>query len=738
MKLLRKTDYFILVGVLLFCAISLSLYQRWDSTDFSSTNPANEIGFIQNSRNDVRLKNKSEISWRSGKAESKVHRFDTIYTGENSTSNVILKSGFEMQTDPKSLVYLDENLDALVLELSYGSLSMTARARKSIVIVMGRNEYKLLPENAKFRLGPGADGKPEIQVTAGSLKVFAPGKDEPRLITANQSYQLDRFHQSPWSSPSQLTFPADGATIAISPSMTFTWQSSCEACTSQVEVYSDSNLTQNIAKATSRENSAAIQLPDSDGVYFWRVRQIDPTGEIFTSQVVRFTGLKLETLQITEPQPEQVYRDFMKTESDLPSTIQIRWNSAPHYDYYQLQIASNSDFSRIMLDQASLSPEFTTEALPKGHYYTRVRGVMKETQLTGPWNAGVHFQKRYHFPEVAPPTLLTLDSSFWTTDPPVLRWNLVPEANGYYVEIASDPQFQNIIANGTTAEPSWTWNNAKAGRFFVRVSSLNLGDNRGPFSEMTNLAVNAPAPEKVKQSLETILAQNKNDAEEEPAPQKPTSEPGNWYASMGLGYTSSNTDFTVLQAPSLLAEFGVDKTHWSFAIAYQSIKGKEKVGGDPMEWKTLKVDYSYAIDPDSVSGSVLYLKVNVQDHTFPILTPATPSATDVNTYKILAVGLGLKLEKKYEDWILSAQGTYQIPISVSSQVQDFKLSKQTYFDAEIKAMKALSERLFIGAALNSRLFQHEYEFFDTVNSVTDSGAQQMMFNDLSFQMRWNF
>ena len=144
------------------------------------------------------------------------------------------------------------------------------------------------------------------------------------------------------------------------------------------------------------------------------------------------------------------------------------------------------------------------------------------------------------------------------------------------------------------------------------------------------------------------------------------------------------------------------------------------------------------VDPDSVSGSVLYLKVNVQDHTFPILTPATPSATDVNTYKILAVGLGLKLEKKYEDWILSAQGTYQIPISVSSQVQDFKLSKQTYFDAEIKAMKALSERLFIGAALNSRLFQHEYEFFDTVNSVTDSGAQQMMFNDLSFQMRWNF
>lgn len=756
MKLLRKTDYIILVGVLLFCAISLSLYQRWDSMDFSSTGSLEEIGVIQLSKNDIRVKNKTQISWRNGKTSDKLYRFDAVYSGDNSSSELVLKSGISLHTDPKSLIYLDELADSLRLDLSYGSFAVTANSQKPIILVTGQGEYRLMPNQAKFRVGPGKDGKPEIQVLSGSLKVFAPGKETPREVLPNQNYVIDKAHASPWTSVSQLEAPADGAVIQNQGTpTTFRWQSTCEGCTSTVEVFSDAALTQNVAQVTTRENETPVVLPNASGVFFWKVRQVDPTGETFQSQVARFTSVKLDPVQVIAPTPEFIYRDQMRTASDLPSNIQIRWSPGDQFDYYQLQVSSDSSFSRLLLDQASLGGEYQTEALPEGNYYLRIRGVDKDYQMAGPWSATTHFEKRYQYPSLPAPNLLTLNQVFFTSDPPRIQWTLVPEANGYYLEVSADPDFKTIAASATTSDTSWTWKDALPGKFYARVSTLNFGNRRGVFSDMTNLAVNAPETDKTKADLKTILAQTTPAPEaENEDPAKQTQEKSGLHFTLGAGLTYltmnqnidtfGSTNFSSLQAPSLLAEFGIDKANWSFTIAYQTVKGQVPssqstlVGKKDFSWNTLKVNYSYVIDPDSIAGSVLYLKVNIQDHSIPILSPASASTVALSEYKMQAVGLGLELQKDYGNWTLGADLNYQLPMAFSSRLPEFKLQNQFSFDGHLKAMKRISESMSAGVYWGGQSYQHIFHYYDSVNAQTASGTNNLFFSDLSAQLKWDF
>lgn len=724
--------------------------------DFSSTGNLEEIGVIQISKNDVRVKNKTQISWRNGKTSDKLYRFDTVYSGDNSSSELVLKSGISLHTDPKSLIYLDELADSLRLDLSYGSFSVTANSQKPIVLVTGQGEFRLLPNQAKFRVGPGKDGKPEIQVLSGSLKVFAPGKDIPREVLPNQNYVIDKSHASPWTSVSQLELPADGAIIQAQTTPTnFRWQSTCEGCTSTVEVFADAGLTQPVAQATTRDNETPVLLPNTSGVFFWKVRQVDPTGETFQSQVARFTSVKLDPVQILAPSENFIYRDQMRTASDLPSNIQIRWSPDDQYDYYQLQVSSDPSFSRLLLDQASLGTEYQTEALPEGSYYLRIRGVDKDDQMAGPWSAVTHFEKRYQYPSLPAPNLLTLNQVFFSSDPPRIQWTLVPEAVGYYLEVSPDPDFKTIAASATTSDTSWTWKDALPGKFYVRISSLNFGNRRGVFSEITNLAVNAPATDKTKADLKTILAQTSQTTETDSAEQtQSTTQKSGLHFTLGAGLTYltmnqnldtfGSTNFSSLQAPSLLAEFGIDKANWSFLISYQTVKGQipssqtTLVGKKDFAWSTLKVDYSYVIDADSVSGSVLYLKVNIQDHSIPILSPSSASTVALSEYKMQAVGLGLQLSKAYGDWTLGADLNYQLPVAFSSKLPEFKAQNQFSFDGHLKAMKRISDSMSAGVYWSGQSYQHIFHYYDTVNAQTASGTTNLFFSDLSAQLKWDF
>lgn len=77
-----------------------------------------------------------------------------------------------------------------------------------------------------------------------------------------------------------------------------------------------------------------------------------------------------------------------------------------------------------------------------------------------------------------PVALLTSAPSTWTA-----RWQPVPGAAWYLVELASDPAFQRVIARELVAAPSFTSTKTQ-GDTFVRVRAVAGGDAPGPWSEV--------------------------------------------------------------------------------------------------------------------------------------------------------------------------------------------------------------------------------------------------------------
>ncbi len=247
-----------------------------------------------------------------------------------------------------------------------------------------------------------------------------------------------------------LLMPENNKTqVELSP--TLQWGEVTGASTYQVQVAKDDQFTDMVVD--TQVTSATFQMDslNYDTPYYWRVRAINYTGNGLWSETWSFRT-KL-------PLPDQVMlvapadMDTIQTDS-----VQFMWQaSQPQVDGYQVQVATQSDFSTLVVDTTVMDTMLLVRNLTdKQTYFWRVRA--HNISGWGEYSDTWQFSVEIHLPM---PSMVQLASpqngAILNADSVQLSWHPAqPEILHYLVEVATDSNFANlIVADSTVTDTSF-------------------------------------------------------------------------------------------------------------------------------------------------------------------------------------------------------------------------------------------------------------------------------------------
>ena len=340
-------------------------------------------------------------------------------------------------------------------------------------------------------LGSGKDDFFTRNTRATLLKTIPNGTYYWRVRATNaaggiSNWTEPRSFRKLWNFQPALQNPSSGDSLTFPTSpVVLTWSGVPGAAHYLVSAASDPSLGSLVLKYGNQDDpkgppnvaatSAAITSSLAPGSYYWSVTPVDAEGNRGVSTPVASfnwlwpsaTATQLEDLN---PAPEAYDPRFS-------------WNPIPGAARYEVEVNSSSDFtpgSKVCCDGATIATSISpTEVLKDNVFYWRVRALDPDGNA-GVWNYGGSFTKT--FDKVAPAGPVTGTSiknvrmrdnlvdpgtdvdtgtAGYQTRVPVVRWDPVPGAASYEVEVV--PWTGAICDWGIpnpyikkTAVPQWT------------------------------------------------------------------------------------------------------------------------------------------------------------------------------------------------------------------------------------------------------------------------------------------
>ncbi|MBK0403045.1 T9SS type A sorting domain-containing protein [Adhaeribacter sp. BT258] len=288
-----------------------------------------------------------------------------------------------------------------------------------------------------------------------------------------------------------LSSPSNGATgVAFSP--TLSWNAVTYAETYQMQLSATSDFLSPVADVSNLTtlNTMVSALAYSTQ-YFWRVRASNTSGAGSWSAVRSFT---------TVPPPPVPGVPSLSSPSSGATSIAIArnfsWNASSNAYYYQLQLATTSDFQALFKDTSNI----TTLSVPisgmaySTKYYWRVRAI--NTTGASNWSSVRSFTT-VPVPIPAAPTLnLPATAATGIALPAALSWNAVLNAATYRVQVATSSGFGTIVSDVSNIT---TLNSAVSGlnystQYFWRVRAVNSSGSSSWSSSRSFTTMPIPMP----------------------------------------------------------------------------------------------------------------------------------------------------------------------------------------------------------------------------------------------------
>jgi hypothetical protein len=285
-----------------------------------------------------------------------------------------------------------------------------------------------------------------------------------------------------WTAAATLQAPTSGIGLSYPASpLKLTWSPVPGAAHYLVSIASDPLLGSLVGEGSGRGEpveTAATTFTRATalapGTYYWGVTPVDAQGNKGTpSPVASFTWIWPSTTATR-------VNDLVEAPEVMEP--QFSWDPVPGAARYEVEVSSSQDFaagSRVCCSPATIATSLTPTVLFKDNvYYWRIRAIDADGNA-GLWNHGPSFTKTFaKAPPVPAPVVKSLrmhhddlqpGTPGYQTEVPILRWDAVPGASSYHVEVAlftgacnwSDDKW-----SVTTASTAWTplgtgWNSVK-------------------------------------------------------------------------------------------------------------------------------------------------------------------------------------------------------------------------------------------------------------------------------------
>lgn len=216
------------------------------------------------------------------------------------------------------------------------------------------------------------------------------------------------------------------------------------------------------------EPGAEIRIADlADAQWHLRARRIDNQG------VEGFDATRAFTLK-ARPQPP-VYRSPRADSKQQVGDVEFAWVMNADAPLVQIQVAEDEAFTKIVAERDEVSDtsiHFTLKTA--GTYYWRVSSV-RPSGDHGPFGDPQRFELRPPAPmPAAAPSADGKGLSF--------EWSGRPQ-DKQHVELASDPEFKQIVAKADLTAPVWSVASPGPGRYYFRYRSIEPDGYVTPFSD---------------------------------------------------------------------------------------------------------------------------------------------------------------------------------------------------------------------------------------------------------------
>ncbi len=231
------------------------------------------------------------------------------------------------------------------------------------------------------------------------------------------------------------------------------------------QVARDAEAQNIVAEVHSQGDRLKIDgLPDGD--YFLRVSAVDNLG---LEGLPRIAPFKLKA----RPVPPFSSQPKAKLRADH---VDFTWIDAPDAKFYHLQVAKDSAFHDVLIDQPQVSGvQFAGSALAPGKYYWRTASVAEHDGKLdhGPFGDAQAFELLE--PQKLAPIVDQGGKEFsfnWPSEP----------GQKFLVQIGRDPAFKSLLLEQQTEQAEVRMPRPPAGTYYVRVQATDSDGYVGAFS----------------------------------------------------------------------------------------------------------------------------------------------------------------------------------------------------------------------------------------------------------------
>ncbi len=522
--------------ILILCCLAILLcgYMLTDIQFFFGSNTKSDeisIGDISFVKSDVRHKSKNDYFWKDINLKSKISKGDSIFTGNNSSSEVTLKDGKLLKISQNSLVHFSTNKDQLLVDLAFGNISSSGLDKTMVITDCGQ-KYTIDANKANFEMSKTDKcGSFNIQVKTGAVKVNSKKvtKSIPKVKKISISDTFESVELT--KVPKLQLLPAPSAIDVVAPivevpvavvippppvktelaapqilqknrkvilsndtKIKFSWNSVPDAKKYNLEISSNANFTDsNIIETTD----SFYDLKNAQaGIYFLRLQATAP--EFLNSPYSNIKIIKTELPPIVVDQLKIEDKYNARSPADVGSLkkFPVKWNPIPSASKYKVEVSDKTDLSNSIKKEV-FSPEAFLEVPQTGNFYYRISALNKSgrqissmpsigeivykkiNQISGPLISATSKKISYYFQK-------EYGQFVW------LRWNPTQATSKYRLEISKDLEFKKINFAFATADTKYLIKSKiPEGEYFWRVRSENIESSQLPsgWSEIATLKI---------------------------------------------------------------------------------------------------------------------------------------------------------------------------------------------------------------------------------------------------------
>ncbi len=231
--------------------------------------------------------------------------------------------------------------------------------------------------------------------------------------------------------PPELVYPVNELG-GYDTSLTFTWHPVEEADVYDFELSIDENFDSLVVSAEDiADTSYYVEGLEYFKKYYWRVRAKNQQSTSNWSSVWYFKTIFDEPI-LREPPDSSI---------NLPTEVTMRWDTTTGAESYEVRIATDSSFNDIVYEGATDDSTIHTISLLEYYttYYWQIRGILGD--IEGYWTPA------WRYTTIMKPAALNspADSTYNMPFEVKFEWAEYEEAEHYHLQIATDPQFGNVI-----------------------------------------------------------------------------------------------------------------------------------------------------------------------------------------------------------------------------------------------------------------------------------------------------